>query len=128
MNYVYSTATCGTDYHIYEDTGNRDLAVVKKKISINGGHGVANKNFVTPQGVVTIVSDEDLELLEKDYHFRKHVEAGFITVQKRKTEPEKVAADMKDKDLSAPLTPKDFETVDNPAVEGYKTYRKKGKK
>ena len=127
MYYVYSTATCGTDYNIYAETGNREIAIVKKKITINGGHGVANKNLVTPKGVMTAINDEDMALLEKDPHFKAHRDAGFLSIEKRKVEPEKVAVNMPDKDKSAPLTPKDFEQGEH-SDSGMKTYKLKGKK
>jgi hypothetical protein len=127
MNYVFSTATCGTDYHIYADSGNRDVAIVKKKISIAGGHGLANKNLVTAKGVMTAISDEDLALLEKDVHFQNHVKAGFVCVEKRKAEPEKVAANMEDRDGSAPVIPKNFESGEH-SDSGMKTYKIKGRK
>lgn len=107
-NYVFSTLTANTAYAIY-NYESHDLPIIEKQIVIKGGANLADKNLVTPQGVMTEVSDEDLALLEQDYHFKDHIKNGFIKVEKRKAEVEKAVKDMKDKDRSAPLTDKDFE-------------------
>ena len=115
-NYVYSTATCSgayVEYHPMSDGASH--AVVRKKVVINGGHGVAQQNgtmmgaIYTPRGVVTQVSDEDLEFLERNPAFRRHVDRGFLVVDSKKVDPEKKAANMAQADGSAPITPKDFE-------------------
>ena len=126
MNYVYSTATCGAFYCLYESGSEKDLGVVKHKVEIKGGHGVATpKTCITPRGVVTMVSDEDLEFLMKNDSFIKHMKAGFLTVDKKEVAPEKKAKDMAQKDGSAPLTPSDFATGENSSTET-KVYKKKG--
>ena len=124
MNYVYSTLTCSTNYAIYEKTN--DLPKLVKKILIVGGKGVATKNLYTPKGIVTEVSDEDLELLEKHYSFIEHKENGFILVEKKNVNLEKVVANMAEKDASAPLTPKDYEKPSDEAPP--KTFKPKVKK
>ena len=128
-NYIYSTLTADNAYAIYDykqvNSDPNALPVLTRTITIKGGHGVANRNFITPRGVITEVSDEELALLLEDYHFKQHMENGFITVESVKAEPEKVAANMTDRDGSAPMTPANFErgeTGDN----SYKA--KKGKK
>lgn len=110
--FIYSTLTCDNIIAIYADTRPEQHAIVKKKIIIKGGHGVANKALYTPQGVVTEVSDDDYELLQKDYHFNDHVKNGFLKVEKRRMETEKAINDMSPKDGSAPITPADYEKGD----------------
>jgi len=131
MNYIYSTLTCDNAYATYADNGNKDVPVVKRSVLIRGGHGVANKQLMTPRGVVTMINDEELELLEKNPSFQKHVERGFLTVEKREIAPEKVADDMAEKDRSAPLTPEDCENAaedDRAAEITTSTKKKKAKK
>ena len=134
MFYVYSTATCPIAYAVYEDNKNTDLGVIKKrtdgspiKIIINGGHGVANKHFVTPKGVCTIVNDQDMEILLEDRLFKKHMNAGFMSYDKKEVSTEKKAANMARKDRSAPLTPDDFDEGEASSSET-KVYKKKGLK
>lgn len=114
MPFVYSTLTCDNIFPVYQP--NRDphaMPVIQHKILIKGGHGVKKvKELHTPYGVRTEVSESDLELLMKDINFKKQIAAGFITVDNKKVAPEKKAIDMKEKDGSAPLTPKDFEKSD----------------
>ncbi len=130
-NYVYCTATCSTNYVCYDVTPAQANAKVKKwpdgrkmMVTINGGHGVSNKHFVTPRGVVTQVSDEDMEWLQHDEAFKRHQKAGFIVVDRKKRNPEKVAAEMQDKDGSAPITPDDYETESDGTT---KIFKKKNK-
>ena len=126
MNYVYSTATCGSIYCLYKEGTDKDLGVILHKVEIKGGHGVSTpKTCITPRGVVTMVSDEDLEFLMKNDSFIKHMKAGFLTVDKKEVSPEKKIKDMAQKDGSAPLTPADFATGENSSSDT-KVYKKKG--
>ena len=114
MQYVYSTATCSAFYCLY-DTSTPGPAVIKKKVEIKGGHNLnaahdpKNKNNIyTPIGVVTAVSDEDLDFLLQNPTFNRHVKLGFLSVDSKKVNPEKKVRDMEQKDGSAPLTPADY--------------------
>jgi len=111
MPFIYSTMTCGNTFPVYAPkTDPNALSRVIRKIEIKGGHGIKNpQGMDTPRGVVTKVTDEELELLEGMLAFRQQVEAGYIVVDKKLGDVEKKAASMSAKDNSAPLTPKDFE-------------------
>lgn len=132
MYYVYSTITCDTAYPLYIENSSKDLGIIKKDsdgkpltVIIKGGHGVSTKHMYTPRGVVTKVSDAEMELLEANVNFQRHKKAGFITVDKKEVDPAKVVDDMKEKDGSAPLTPKDYEESEQSTAET-KVYKKKG--
>lgn len=105
--YVYSTLTCPNEYTEWVKVG--DQQNVLKSVKIQGGHGLMNNNFITPLGVVTEVSDEDIEFLERNDAFNFHRKNGFVTIEKKKIDTEKAAANMKLKDKSAPITPADYE-------------------
>lgn len=125
--YVYSTLTCDNNFAIYAQNSNKDLPVVERSILIKGGHGIATKQLYTPRGIMTEISDEDMEILLKDYHFKEQVSHGFITYEKRKVEPEKAVANMTEKDGSAPKTPANYEKGEN-STESTPVYKaKKGK-
>jgi len=111
MPFVYSTLTNDQTYTLWRaGNGDKKPNIALKKVMIKGGHGrMDSKNLVTPLGVVTEVTDEQLEALNKIDAFKKHIEAGYITVEKKKAEPEKVASTMKGKDKSSQKTPSDFE-------------------
>jgi len=110
MPFIYSTLTCSNSFAIYAPkTDPRALSRID-----------------TPMGVVTRVTDEELELLQQDLTFQQQVKDGFIVVDNKKTDPAKKAADMSQKDASAPLTPKDFEKSEDSEPE-LPIYRKKGK-
>jgi hypothetical protein len=107
--YVYSKMSASVVYNDFVP-GGADLPVVAKSVTIKGGAGIANKNLITPLGVVTEIDDADLEMLNRNGIFKLHKENGFITVEKRNVDVEKVVANMGEKaDPSAPLSPADFE-------------------
>ncbi len=128
MPFIYSTLTCSNSFAVYAPkTDPRALSRIVKRIEIHGGHGMKHpKALDTPMGVVTRVTDEELELLEQDLTFQQQVKDGFLVVDNKKTDPAKKAADMTQKDASAPLTPKDFEKSEDSEPE-LPIYRKKGK-
>lgn len=126
--YVYSTLSNTTNYAVYRPTKSQDpnsTPIIDRKISIRGGANVAplpQFGIVTPQGVVTQISDEDMAILEQDYHFKEHCRLGFIKVEKKEQPIEKSIASMEAKDQSAPKTPQDFEEK---KVEGQTIYKDK---
>lgn len=129
MPYIYSTLTSDNTYVIYAN-GGADLKIKTHQITIKGGTGIANDRLITPLGVVTQVSDEDLTLLENNSVFKTHKENGFIVVQStgKESDPEKVASDMETQDESSPITPSHYKTDKDDDVEVIKpTTNKKGK-
>jgi len=109
-HYVYSTLSSPVSYATYK-TDTKDIPVIEKNILIKGGTGVSDKNFVTPKGVVTEVTSEELEHLKSNEVFKLHMQNGFITVEEKKQKPvEKVVVNMKDADKSSPIRPQDFVT------------------
>ena len=129
MFYVYSTMTNSTEYVLYAKNSSRDLPIKTHSVLIKGGANLADRVFHTPQGVVTQISDSDMEMLLKDYHFLKHVENGFIKYEKMKDEIEEVVKDMTPRDDSAPKTPDDPEFAESePSNQVKNTFKKKGKR
>ena len=108
MAYIFSTLTCDNEYTLWKRIG-EDRVIPVKSVIIKGGTGIVNKNLITPMGVMTEVTDEQLELLEQNPSFKRHKENGFLVVEKTKQEPEKVASKMKIKDKSAPKVEADFD-------------------
>lgn len=107
-HYVFSTIANDQKYQNYSLGAEGQMPIPTSFVYIKGGAGVANDRLVTPLGVVTEISDDDLVELEKNGIFRLHRDAGFLIVRPRSADPEKVAGDMADNDKSAPLTPADF--------------------
>ena len=107
MPYVYSTLTADNQYTAYSKGGDGQ-PLAERAVLIKGGSNVADPNtLLTPYGVPTKVTDDELEFLETIPAFRQHRDAGFLAVSKDKVEAEVVAADMTLRDGSAPLTPED---------------------
>lgn len=115
-NYIYSTLTSDNLYATYQkqEVVNGKVVnapIIEHLVLIKGGSNVAPAGFrrqETPIGVVTEVSDEDLERLEANEVFQTHKRNGYIIVDKKKVNPEVRAADMKTRDESAPLTDADM--------------------
>lgn len=106
--FVYSTLAAGVDYHIFGKAAEGMPAIKERTISIAGGAGIANKNLITPQGVVTEVTDEEAALLEQHGLFQLHAKNGHVSIQRKRADVDKVVADMDRNDPSAPLTPSDY--------------------
>lgn len=112
--YVYSTLTAPVEYALWK-RGGGDLPTIKKSVRIEGGANIASKHFVTSRGVLTVISDEDFEILQQDPVFQKHQKRGFIMVEDKEAPSIEAAASiMESQDESAPLTPNDFDGETGP--------------
>ena len=105
-NYVYSTLTSGQVYASYipASLDGNQIPTIETKIEIKGGANLIDpKTMVTPRGVATSVTDEELEILLKNPEFQAHKERGFIQIESKKLAANKVAAGMEGRDNSAQL-------------------------
>lgn len=113
-NYVHSTASQPMIYPIY--SGGSDRPVKIKEILIKGMANVVDpRTFVTPTGVVTEISDADLELLKKSSAFQRHVARGFMRVM---TDSELNTKDMQARDNSSQLVDAEYAQGTDPRVMG----------
>lgn len=113
MPHVASTLTNTTKYTNWIRGGDGRL-VMGKSVTIGGGFGLANKNFVTQTGAsITSVTDEELKFLEADYHFQEHQKAGFVRVYKSAVNGDRALGDMAAGDASQPLSPMSYQEKDD---------------
>lgn len=105
--YVYSTLSCDVTYQNHV-SGANDMPVVVAEVRVMGGAGVANDRLITPQGVATSITEQDAEALRNNPVFRLHEENGFVRIEAKKIDIEKVVADMTARDESAPLISEDL--------------------
>lgn len=108
VHFIFSTLPNAQEYtsHVVRD----DKSVIPvRSVIIKGGAGVADKRYETAPGVMTEVSDEDLEFLKANVVFKRHVERGFIQVHDKAVEVEVAAADMDRNSGDRPLVDADFE-------------------
>lgn len=123
MPVIYSTATNDTIYQTYRQTGDRGLPIVVSQVLVRGGaNRMSNdRKLITPKGVSTPVTDEQLALLKTSGSFQRHVNAGFVVVDEdakvadkeansQETSDKVAAESMEPKDGSAPKTPDDYES------------------
>jgi hypothetical protein len=108
-HFVFSTLATDMRYtHWIPGADAGAMASEGPTVFIKGGAGVANDRIVTPLGVMTEVDDAELEMLHKNNVFLLHKTNGHMSVQKKSTDVEKVAADMNRADPSSPKTPADY--------------------
>lgn len=106
---VYSTLACSQTYGPYT-AGGGDLPRREVSVTIQGGAGVSNKHFMTPQGVATTITAEQLKLCRQDLVFQEQEKRGYIKVDEstgKVTDADHVATDMANDDPSRPLAPAD---------------------
>lgn len=121
MPFVFSTLANDNTYTNYAKERVNDLPQMTERVLIKGKAGIATKNLVTPLGVMTKVSDEELAILERNLTFQQHQKNGFITVKKDKADPEKVASEMQTRDNSGPRVPQDYENKEDGAKPSVKS-------
>ncbi len=91
--YVYSTLTAAQSYGTEAGT-----------IHINGGANVSNKHLLTPRGVVTEITEAQLDALQRHPVFAAHCRNGFLSVSLKKRDVDQIADDMAGADGSAQET------------------------
>jgi hypothetical protein len=112
--YIFSTLAAAVNY-LNHEKGGADLPVpVGTGVLIKGGTGVADRNLVTPRGVMTEITAEELVYLEQNPVFQLHKRNGFITVEESNKDPERVVSEgMVPGDESRQLTTEDFTSGDD---------------
>lgn len=107
---VLSMLTSPQDYTFYREGGEEGINEPVDVIHLNGFSNVANKDFVTPHGVTTTLTEAQVEKLRTHPVFQEHVNAGFVKILMSESveEQEKAKADLEKEDKSAPLTPKKY--------------------
>lgn len=109
MKLILSTLTSPQVVSFTRKRPNGSLEVYKK-IRINGGANVADrKTFVTPQGVITELSDADFDLLTHCEWYKRQEKGGFIRpVEAASDADDPKKKGMKRRDKSAQKTDKDY--------------------
>lgn len=109
MKYIVSHAAASCEFPRWVRTPNGVTA--ESAVLIKGGADVIDKKTMeTPKGVITEVSDEELEFLKKQDLFNKKVAAGYYEIVESETKAKKQAKTRTvKKDKGAQLTAKDFE-------------------
>lgn len=102
--FVFSKLPSSTAYTEWQ-VGPGGIQTEVRRVLVKGGAGVANKQLITPQGIMTEVTDADAEFLLNDHHFKQHQKNGFVTLTAGRAEVETVVADLSSDPTGAdPLT------------------------
>lgn len=105
---VYSTLTNGQTYTATKP-GPNNTPLKIGAVHIRGGANLPDKHVITRYGAMTKVTQEQMDILNQNHVFQRHVERGHITVSQRAENADTVAADMEGRDKSSPLVPQDYE-------------------
>lgn len=108
MKYVISKLTGAQDYNFYVPGTGEGVNLVSCTIHINGGANVADKHFITPDGVITEITEDQAERLKTHPVFSIHEKNGFVKIVDTEKNAEKAKKDLEDEDSGAPLTPKKY--------------------
>lgn len=117
MKYVLSKLTGAQDYNFYVPGTGSGVNLVSCTIHINGGSNLADKHFITPDGVITELTDEQAERLKTHPVFAIHEQNGFVKIVDSERTAEKEKKNLEVADKSSPMTPEKY------AAEGKKAPR-----
>lgn len=114
-HYCYSTLTNDHRYTNYKPSApTASHNEIESEVLVMGGANRTTAQLVTPLGVRTEIDDEQYEALKKNLVFQSHLKTGLVVVRPDKVDPEvAVAADMTQRDNSAPLTPETLATSED---------------
>ena len=118
MPFVISTLTGDQEYTLWApNPEGKGVPKVRKSVIVFGGANTAPQGLglvktgaiLTPKGVATSVSKEELEFLEANKAFKRHKDRGYLTISNAKNiNADEVAKDMTAKDAGAQLEDSDF--------------------
>jgi len=112
MPAVYSSCTSDNFFPVWKGHARKDS--YDKGVLIKGGaNAQAKRTMLTPRGVATLVTTEELELLKADPAFQGFVKRGFMSVDekaKNTHDADERGAEM-EKDKSAQDTAKTYKDM-----------------
>lgn len=106
--HVVSTLSADTRYVDWDRSGG--INRLTRGVLVKGGAGVASRGKgdpVTPEGVITHISDDDARFLAEHKMFREHQEKGFVKIVNVAKDPDTVAQSMEKDAGSRPRNQKD---------------------
>lgn len=107
MTYIVSHESASVEFPRWVRTSSGVTA--PSAVVINGGADVINKTTLeTPKGVITEVTNEELEFLQTQWLFQEKVKQGSYEIVKSQKEAEKASKKRGKKDKGAQLTSDDF--------------------
>lgn len=112
--HVYSTLANPQKFVAYDYPDRNDptqagrLPVEKVSVLIRGGAGIASKNLITEWGVRTVITQAEYDAICELYHFKEFVKNGYLRVENKAFDIDRIVSDMNPGDPGAPLTPADF--------------------
>lgn len=94
--YIYSTLSNDQRYQLKDG----------RSVLIAGKANVANKQLVTPKGMVTSISEDEFNLLQENIVFKAHAKNGFVSGSHGREDAESFAArELEPADKAAQDTP-----------------------
>lgn len=110
--HIYSTLATPQIFVTYDPPPQEGMFPIERvRVAIAGGAGIASKNLITRHGVHTSITAEEYEAIKDLQHFQQFVKDGYIRVEGREWDIDKIVGDMNPRDPGGPLTPADFENA-----------------
>ena len=107
MAHIASTANQDIIICEYKRSGDRNQ--ILKELKIRGGAGVADsRSLITKEGLVTEVTDKDLEWLKKQPMFIEMCKDGYLKICGYEKAAKNAIADMEKDTGSRQITPEDY--------------------
>lgn len=78
MPYILSRLANSQIYTNYAKGMGDNINIPVESVEIKGGADVTDKNLVTPEGVITKVTNDQLEALKANKGFQQHLEGGYV--------------------------------------------------
>lgn len=107
MPYVVSKLASSQIYTQYAKGLSDNVNIPIEQVEIKGGADVTDKNLIIPQGVMTKITDCELDILKSNKEFQRHLEKGHMNYFGITPNIEKIAPKMTE-DKSRQLTPDDY--------------------
>lgn len=108
MGFITSKMAAGVKYAFYAQNENK-INVIVDEIEVKGGADVINKRSLdTPQGVVTELTDKQIDKLKSHPVFKMHLASGAVAILGTEKEAKKVETELEE-DKSSQIKPEDYE-------------------
>ena len=108
MGFITSKMAAGVTYAFYTLGANK-INSITDEITVNGGADVINKrSLMTPSGVVTELTDEQIDKLKTHPLFQEHLKNGAVAIVNTEKDAKKAEKDLEE-DKSSQIKPEDYE-------------------
>ena len=116
-HYVYSTSPADFAFTPYKPSPDGSALIAGDPVLIKGGAQLPDKtahHLYTPNGMVTVITDQQAEYLKTDLAFKQLVEFGYMRIEAKRIDVDAAVGKMElpTKQEGAPITDTDIDQID----------------